>query len=68
MNAMNVMNSTSVWVVGSESEGYSITFSDYSLKSEAFKVAHHGYIVAHLEYMQRNGKLGEYFLFDSSSH
>ena len=63
---MNVMNSTSVWVVGNESEGYSVSFSDFSLKSASFRVAHHGYIQAHLEYMQRNDKLGDYWLFDSS--
>lgn len=67
MNATNIINYTSVWVVGNETEGYKVTFGDYFLnKRAAFKVAHHGWIVAHLEYMQRQGHLGDYALFDTS--
>lgn len=64
---INIMNICRVYVTGNETEGYSVTFSDYFLnKRAAFKVAHHGWIVAHLEYMQRNGQLGDYALFDTS--
>lgn len=64
---MDIMNVTCVRVVGNEFEGYSVTFGDYFLnKRAAFKVAHHGWIVAHLEYMQRQGQLGEFTLSDTS--
>ena len=64
---MDIMNLCRVFVTGNATEGYSITFSDYILnKRLAFKVANHGWIVAHLDYMQRNGQLGDYALFDTS--
>ena len=64
---MDIMNICRVFVTGNTAEGYSITFSDYILnKRLAFKVAQHGWIVAHLDYMQRDGQLGDYILFDTS--
>lgn len=64
---MNIMNICNVYVTGNDHEGYSVSFSDYFLnKQAAFKVVNHGWIVAHLEYMQRQGQLGDYALFDTS--
>lgn len=64
---MNIMNDTRVYVVGNETAGYSVTFSDYILnKRLAFKVAQYGWIAAHLDYMQRDGQIGDYSLFDTS--
>ena len=64
---MDIMNDTRVYVVGNATACYSVTFSDYILnKRAAFKVAQHGWIVAHLDYMQHNGQLGDYALFDTS--
>ena len=59
--------STRVYVVGNETEGYSVTFNNCTrLECAAFRVAHHGWIIAHLDYMQREGELGDYTLFDTS--
>lgn len=64
---MNIMNLCRIFVTGNATEGYAVAFSDYILNNRlAFNVAHHGWIVAHLDYMQRSGQLGDYALFDTS--
>ena len=64
---MDIMNICRVFVTGNATDGYAVVFSDYILdKRLAFKVAHHGWIVAHLDWLQRQGQLGDYALFDTS--
>ena len=66
---MDVMNLCRIFVTGNAKEGYAVTFSDYILnKRLAFKVANHGWIVAHLEWLQREGQLQDYALFDTSDN
>ena len=64
---MDVMSLCRIFVTGNAKDGYTVAISDYFLnKRLGFKVAHHGWIVAHLDYMQRNGHIGDYALFDTS--
>ena len=64
---MDIMNLCRVFVTGNATDVYAVAFSDYILnKRLAFKVAHHDWIIAHLDYMQRGGQIGDYALFDTS--
>lgn len=64
---MDVVSFCRIFVTGNDTDGYTVTFSDYTLnKRLSFKVAHHGWILAHLDHMQGNGQLGSYALFDTS--